>query len=254
MAHPVPSARWHGWLPVGAPPAPHGAGPWLELSHVLRSDLSRVSAFPAARFERLYEMPRDPMNATTMSMVCHYGTHVDAPCHFIPGAPAFHEIPLDRLHGPGVVWRLDCAPGGTIAAEQLARCQPAMRPGDIVLLDAGWADRFGRPDYEDNPALGVDAADWLVARQAKLVGVDFATPDLAVPRRPPGFDWPVHHALLGHGVLIAEHLRNLRPLAGRRIEAMFLALAIEGSDGGPARVVARAVADETAGSKARSFT
>jgi kynurenine formamidase len=60
----------------------------------------------------------------------------------------------------------------------------------------------------------------------------------------PGFDWPVHHVLLGHGVLVAGHLRNLRPLAGRRIEAMFLALAIEGSDGGPARVAARAVTHE----------
>src|SRR4030095_15829803 len=81
MADPVSSARWHGWLPVDAPPAPRDAGAWLELSRVLRSGLSRVSASPEARFERLYEMPRDPMNATTMSMVCHFGTHVDAPCH-----------------------------------------------------------------------------------------------------------------------------------------------------------------------------
>ena len=66
-----------------------------------------------------------------------------------------------------------------------------------------------------------------------------------MPHRPHGFDWPVHHVLLGHGVLIAEHLTNLRPLAGRRIEAMFLALAIEGSDGGPARVIARALDDES---------
>jgi len=233
--------RWHGWAPCPASAPPDGGGHWLELSHVLRDDLSRVSAFPAARFERLYAMPRDPMNATTMSMVCHYGTHVDAPRHFIPGGPAFDEIPLDRLHGPGVVWHLDCAPGDTITAARLARCTPAMRRGDIVLLDADWARRFGTPEYDDNPALGVDAAEWLVARGAKLLGVDFATPDLAVPRRPPGFAWPVHHALLGHGVLIAEHLTNLRPLAGRRIEAMFLALAIAGSDAGPARVLARAL-------------
>jgi kynurenine formamidase len=234
-------ARWHGWPPCPPPESTRGAGHWLELSHTLRADLSHVSLFPEARFERLYEMPRDPMNATTMHMVCHFGTHVDAPCHFIPGGPAFHEIPLERLYGPGVVWRLDCEPYETITADRLAEQRPAMREGDIVLLDAGWAKRFGRPDYDENPALGVDAARWLVARGAKLVGVDFATPDLAVPRRPARFDWPVHHVLLGHGVLIAEHLTNLRPLAGRRIEAMFLALAIEGSDGGPARVVARAV-------------
>ncbi len=234
--------RWHGWAPCPVAERPPDAGPWLELSHPLRADLSRVAAFPAARFERLYEMPRDAMNATTMQMVCHYGTHVDAPCHFIPGAPAFDQIPLDRLHGRGVVWRLESAPGGTITVDALAAATPSMRPGDIVLLDTGWAERFGRPDYDDNPALDVAAAEWLVARGAKLVGVDFATPDLAVPRRPAGFAWPVHHVLLGHGVLIAEHLTNLRPLAGRRIEAMFLALAIVGSDGAPARVVARAVA------------
>jgi kynurenine formamidase len=236
-------ARWHGWPPLAAPAVTTGRGPWLELSHTLRPSLSRVAAFPEARFERLYEIPQDPMNATTMSMICHYGTHVDAPCHFIPGAPAFHEIPLERLHGPGVVWRVECEPGGTIGAAQLAHCRPVMRAGDIVLLDSGWPERFGTPAYDDNPSLGLDAATWLVSQGAKLVGVDFATPDLAVPRRPAGFDWPVHHELLGHGVLIAEHLTNLRPLAGRRIEAMFLALSIEGSDGAPARVIARTVAD-----------
>jgi kynurenine formamidase len=239
----MPDSPWHGWPPLPPSPAPAGTGPWCDLSHTLRPALSRVAGFPEARFERLYEMPRDPMNATTMAMVCHYGTHVDAPCHFIPGAPAVHEIPLDRLHGPGVVWRVDCAPGGAITAAQLARCTPALRPGDIVLLDTGWAERFGTPAYDDNPALAVDAAEWLVAQRTKLLGVDCVTPDLAVPRRPPGFDWPVHHVLLGHGVLIAENLCNLRPLAGRRIEAVFLGLAIEGSDGAPTRAVARAVAD-----------
>jgi kynurenine formamidase len=238
-----PDKRWHGWAPHPDPPAARGSGPWLDLSHTLRSDLSRVASFPEARFHRLYSMPRDPMNATAIEMVCHYGTHVDAPRHFIPDGPSFDEIPLERLYGPGVVWSLDCSPGDTIAADQLARCRPETRRGDIVLLDTGWAARFARADYEDNPALGIDAAEWLVAQGAKLVGVDCATPDLAVPRRPPGFTWPVHHVLLGHGVLIAEHLRNLEPLAGRRIEAMFLALSIAGSDGAPVRAVARTVDD-----------
>jgi kynurenine formamidase len=60
-----------------------------------------------------------------------------------------------------------------------------------------------------------------------------------VSRRAADFNWPVHHILLSHGVLIAEHLTNLHALAGRRIEAMFLALNIQGADGAPARVVAR---------------
>ncbi len=63
--------------------------------------------------------------------------------------------------------------------------------------------------------------------------------DRALASSEAGFDWPVHHILLGHGVLIAENLTNLRALAGHRIEAMFLALNIEGADGAPARVIAR---------------
>jgi kynurenine formamidase len=52
----------------------------------------------------------------------------------------------------------------------------------------------------------------------------------------------VHQILLSRGVLIAEHLTNLRALANSRVEAMFLALPVAGSDGGLARVVARPIA------------
>ncbi len=231
---------WRGWRALPEETlAAHAKGPWLELSHALRADLGRIAFFPRPRFERIMSQPHDPVNVTEIQMVCHFGTHVDAPCHFIPEAPAFHEIPLDRLHGPGVVWRLDCEPYSVIEPPALERATPAAQQGDIVLLDTGWADHFGSERYDENPSLSVAAAQWLVDRGVKLIGVDFATPDLAVNRRPPGFAWPVHHVLLSQGVLIAEHLTNLHPLAGHRIEAMFLALKIDGADGAPARVIAR---------------
>lgn len=233
--------RWVGWPVDPETPAAAPTEPWVDLSHPLRADLARIAFFPEARFGRCMSMPADPLNLTEMQMVCHFGTHVDAPCHFIPDGPAFHEIPLGRLHGPGVVWRIEAEPYGVIDAETFARATPAARPGDIVLLDTGLSEHVGGEPYDQNPSIGVDAAHWLVAQAVKLVGVDFATPDMAVNHRPPGFDWPVHHILLSQGVLIAENLTNLRALSGRRIEAMFLALNIEGADGGPARVIARAV-------------
>ena len=73
----------------------------------------------------------------------------------------------------------------------------------------------------------------------KLLGVDFSTPDLTAHKRPSGFTWPVHQILLSQGVLVAEHLTNLGGLANQRVEAMFLAIPIAGSDGAPARVLAR---------------
>jgi kynurenine formamidase len=205
--------------------------------------LARVPFFPPARFERIMSMPEDPLNATEIQMVCHFGTHVDAPCHFIPDGPAFHEIPLDRLYGPGALWRIDAGAGGLIDAAILARQRPTLRADDILLVDTGWAEHVGTERYSEHPSFSPDAAAWLVDRGIKLLGIDCLTPDLAVPRRPPGFDWPVHHILLSNGVLIAENLTNLRALAGPRIEAMFLALNIAGADGAPARVVAREAGD-----------
>ena len=46
-------------------------------------------------------------------------------------------------------------------------------------------------------------------------------------------------SLLSNGVLIAEHLTELTPLAGNRVEIMFLPINIAGCDGGPARAIAR---------------
>jgi kynurenine formamidase len=46
-------------------------------------------------------MPEHASSVTRLEMVCHTGTHLDAPSHFVPGAPAIDEIPLARLSGPG---------------------------------------------------------------------------------------------------------------------------------------------------------
>jgi kynurenine formamidase len=88
-------------------------------------------------------------------------------------------------------------------------------------------------------SITVGAAHWLVERGVKLLACDFATPDLALPLRRPGFDWPVHQVLLSNGVLVSEHLRNVAVLAGERVEFVFGALNIAAADGAPARVFAR---------------
>ena len=231
--------RWQGWRDLPASPPSTSTAAWVDLSHPLRADLSRVPFFPPARFERIMSLPRDRLNATEFQMVCHFGTHVDAPCHFIADAPAFHQIPLERLCGRGVLWRVDPEPYDVIEPQALERLRPAVQPGDIVLFDSGWAACFNDERYTQHVSFSEAAAQWFVDRGVKLLAIDFMTPDLAVNRRPPDFNWPVHHILLSHGVLIAENLTNLRSLPAGHVEAMFLALNIKDADGAPARVVAR---------------
>lgn len=239
-----PGYGWKGWidLPDVRPGRP--MGPWLDLSHRVGSNMPCASIFPAPELSLVREMPRDPFNVMKLSMVVHAGTHVDSPRHYYLDGPAFEDIPLSRLEGPGVVWRILKEPNEIIGVEELEEARPELRPGDILAIDTGWAARFGTKEYEHHPSLSPEAASWLLDRRVKMLACDFATPDLVYHLRQPGFDWPVHRTLLSRGILICEHLTGHAALAGKRVEFIFAALNVEGSDGSPARVMAREVEPE----------
>lgn len=232
---------WRGWieLPENKPMRPLGA--WIDLTHRVGPDMPCASIFPKPTFGRLKTVPQDPFNVTDIHMVAHAGTHVDAPLHYFNDSPDMASIPPDRLCGAGVVWRIDANLDQVIDAADLERCRPMIREGDILAADTGWAKRFGTPEYERHPSFSPDAALWLYQRRIKMLACDFATPDLVYHLRKPGFDWPVHKLLLGHGILICEHLTGHAALANERVEFSFGALPIVGGDGAQARVLARRV-------------
>jgi kynurenine formamidase len=210
---------------------------WVDLSHVVGESSPTISYLARPALRRLLSMPEDRLNLSELRMVCHSGTHVDAPLHVVADGEAIDEITFDRLSGPGVVLTVRPQPDGLIDVADLVTAD--VRRGDIVVIDSGWWRLIDDPLYQHHPSLTVEAAVALAARGVKLLGVDFATPDLAVHLRPEGFDFPVHRALLGAGVLVAEHLTNLDELPPGRAEFMFVPLAIAGGDGAPARVLAR---------------
>lgn len=235
---------WRGWMDLPAPPSIAPAGPWHDLSHAVGPDLPRAHVFPKPVVERVKELPTDPLNVTRLDMVVHTGTHIDAPRHFFMDGPSVDAIPFERLHGRGLVCRIEKAPESLIDVEDFAPYAARIRPGDIIALDTGWAKHAGSAYYdESHPSLTVAAAEWLVERRVKLLACDFPTPDLPLHRRGPGFNWPVHHVLLSQGVLICEHLTNHTPLAGHCVEFVFGALNVLTSDGAPTRVLARRIAE-----------
>ena len=205
--------EWHGWLPLPERQPGKPVGDWVDLTYPVSPNVPRIDTFAAPKFTRIAKMPEQAINITHMEMVVHVGTHLDSPRHFFLDAPAMETIPLERMMGPGVVWHIEKPAYGVIEPDDLERAQPALEPGDIVAISAGWGEKWGTPDWAHQPCLSVEAAVWLRDKQVKLVAVDTPTPDLPLDRRPAGFIWPVHRALLGHGVLIAEQLANLEALA-----------------------------------------
>ena len=233
-----PNGAWQGWIDIPEPTLSGGGG-WIDLSHTLSEEVPRVPIVPRPHFGLWRPTPDFPVNVTEIQMIVHLGTHVDAPRHLIADGPSFDQIPLSRLLGPGVVWRLDAQPHHVIEPSELRVQSPKLRRGDILMLDTGWSELAGSSQYEKHPSLSEASASWLIDQGIKLLAIDFGTPEVVPDHRWPGWHWPVHCALLSRGVLIAEHLRNLRALAGKRVDAMMLGVNIKDGDGAPARVIAR---------------
>lgn len=235
---------WIGWLPMPEAPPTIPNGPWTDLSYPLSKTVPRASMFPEPSFRRVKSLPEDPINVTEMQMVVHIGTHVDAPRHFFMDGPAFHDIPLDRLTGPGVVISIiGKNAGDMIEIADLERSKVEIKAGDIVALHTGWSRHAHSHAYHDHPHLSPTAAQWLADRSIKLLACDMPTPDLPIARRPPGYNWPAHQIFLSRGILVSENVTNLDTFSNQRVEFLFLALNIEESDGAPARVLARAITE-----------
>lgn len=208
-----------------------------DLSQCFGNGMPHASTIPAPSFRQVKSIERDGLSVTQLSVATHIGTHLDAPSHFIEGGGTIDRVPLDTLVGPAVVVSVDKSGGEEVTAQDLGGVEPEVSPGDALLLRTGWGNKFGTDEYLHHPYLSEDAAEWILDHGFRLVGLDTVTPDMPGHLRPEGFNFPVHHLLLGNDVLIAENL-FLEGVVGRRLTLIVGSLKITGGDGAPARVLA----------------
>lgn len=209
----------------------------VDLSHPYANGMPRAGTIPEPHFSQVRSIEADGMALSLFNLHSHVGTHLDAPSHFILGGRTIDEIPLDTLVGPAVAVAVSASAGEAINASALQDASSGLLPGDALLIRTGWGPRFGEKGYLDHPYLTSDAANWVVDQGVRMVGVDTVTPDLPYDRRSATFGFPVHHILLGAGVLIVENL-NLEAVVGRRFQLVVGPLCVLGADGAPARVLA----------------
>jgi kynurenine formamidase len=211
----------------------------LDLTQPLGVDAHSPPGLPEARFERVRTLASHGLNSSVIQVSVHTGTHLDAPVHTRDGVAGISDIPLDRLSASAVVWPIASDGAREIRKEDLEAALPAVTDGEFVLLSTGWASRYGvNDDYRLHPWLAESAADWLVERGVRLLGVDTPSPDKPKPFREPDFNYPVHHILLDRGVLIVENLGILSPIAGQRVRVRVFPVPLVGCDAAPARIIA----------------
>jgi len=171
-------------------------------------------------------------NANVSRLECgvHTGTHVDAPLHFIDGAPGIDSLSLKVLTGRAYV--IDLRNAQVLDAATLEASEIPPRTRRILFKtrnSAMWA-RQEKEFQTDFVAVEASGAEWLVRKGVQLVGVDY----LSVA--PYGNSRPTHRILLEAGVAVVEGL-DLSQVSQGRYALYCLPLKLVGSDGAPARVI-----------------
>lgn len=152
---------------------------FCELSHPWGMYTPIPPGYEDIKLERITYHAKHGVMTHKIVTIFHTSTHVNAPIHLLPEASAVGHLALDRFFGTGVVVSVTRAQWELIEPEDLERATPAILADDIVVIATGWHRRYSDSmDYFGHaPGLSKSAAEWLVRRRVKLVGIDTGTID-----------------------------------------------------------------------------
>jgi arylformamidase len=166
------------------------------------------------------------------SMLCfgtHTGTHVDPPFHFVESGIKVDELPLSTLVGDCLVY---CVEEGPVILRQQLESRPIPEGTERILFKTGNSALWQQKEFQTHfTYLSPEAAELLVDRGIKLIGIDYLSIDQF---KSPGH--ATHHRLLGAGVIVLEGL-DLSQVEEGTYTLICLPLKIQDGDGGPARAI-----------------
>ena len=204
---------------------------YYDISLNLSAETIRwITSLPFELHERRRMSRGDHNNSSAATMSMHAGTHMDAPFHFVPDGKTIDELALDLFIGPALVHAVETK--RTIEAEHV----DAMELDGVtrVLFKTRNSELLQRRSYEpDFVAFSVEAAEALVGRGVKLVGLDYLSVAHAGEEQV-----PVHRAFLDRGVALLEGI-DLSEIEPGRYELICFPIRIRGADGAPCRAVLR---------------
>lgn len=222
----------------------------IDLTHKLNASAPAYGGErDAFRYEKLSQIERDGYASGAFRVPEHFGTHVDAPGHFLAGKHTVDLIDPKTLIAPAAVidvrqqvsrdpdYRL------TVADIQKWERRGAIPGGAVVLLLTGWDLRYGDVEKYRNadkggdlhfPGFSEDSIKYLVSKRRIVgLGIDTLSIDYGASK-----DFVGHKLSHGAGLYHIENLANLDKLPARGAVIFTGPLAIENGSGSPARVLA----------------
>ncbi|XP_048743057.2 LOW QUALITY PROTEIN: isatin hydrolase-like [Ostrea edulis] len=183
----------------------------------------------------------------------HMGTHIDAPAHFSKDGWRTHQIPIEKLHGPGVIINVKSKvvndPDYRVSVDNVLTWEE--KHGEIprhavVLMNSGWSLHkypnktliFATPHHEDAsefhfPSWHEETVTWLIAkRQVIAVGADSPSTDYGQTKTFPC------HVILGKNNLVGiENATNLDSIPENGSIVYIPVIKNFGGSGGPTRLL-----------------
>ena len=214
-------------LETGLPSDPPMMIPRVDYIDHAMGTASMLDFFPGLKADQLPGGVGWAVEFLTLST--HSGTHLDAPYHYHPkmdrGRPAatIDEIPLAWCLSDGVLLDFRHKADGeriTVAdvKKELDRIRYELKPLDIVLVQTGADQAWGKPEYLVKGA-GMDREStlYLTEQGVRVVGIDAWSWDRPLPflaaefkeKGDPRVIWEAHFAGIETGYCHMEKLANL---------------------------------------------
>lgn len=212
---------------------------FIDLSHTLEPGMPAYPGLPEPVFVAWLTHEdsgkRGLYSYGTTFQIAHYqiggntGTYIDAPFHRYPQGADLAGLPLPAIAN---------LPGVRVVAPSDGPIEPATFAGlelkdKAVLVQTGWAARWGGDYFRSGPFLTAEACNFLIAAGVTLVGIDCANIDDMTDK-----NRPAHTLLLAAGIPIVEHLCNLEQLPTSGFRFFAVPPAIKGGTSFPIRAFA----------------
>lgn len=216
---------------------------FIDLSQPLFNGIPLATILPRFHMYPCLELrTADTVNCNAALITDHTGTHCDAPCHVLADGKSIDQLPVDAFSGKAICLDVrehdGCAITIEIIEEAEKKAARKIQEGDIVLFNTDHSKLWGPiPEgyaYLKNRAwLDPHAAEYLVSKKIKAIGIDLGGPD------PLGGSKHIcHEILLSNDVYIIESLCNLDQIVGKEVTFLAFPLKFQGFSGAPTRAVA----------------
>jgi arylformamidase len=210
---------------------------YIDITYSISEDLPKWPGSHGFKSTFRLEIPESVANASSFHLDTHYGTHLDAPLHFIENGNSVDQLDLNVLMGPAYIVHIERQK--KIGSNDLNKAQIPQNCKRLLIKtenQALWKSENKSKFYENFAALTSEGAQWIVDRGIELVGIDY----LSIQRFKDGPE--THQVLLKNGVVIVEALK-LDQVEEGWYELICLPMKLKGLEGAPVRAVLKSISN-----------